>query len=131
MLGASSKNDRVEIAAKIFDRNFRADFGVGDELHALGGHLFKAAIDDVLFELELGNAVAKQSADAVGFFVDRDGVAGAAELLRCGESGGAGTDDGDFFSGAMLRRLGTNPAFEESALDDVLFVLLDRDRRLR
>ena len=45
--------------------NVRADFGIGDELHALGGHLFEAAVDDVLLQLEFGNAVAQQSADAV------------------------------------------------------------------
>ena len=63
-----------------------ADLGVGDKFHALGGHLLEAAIDDVLLQLEFGDAVAEQSADAVGFFVDRDRVAGAAQLLRCRQS---------------------------------------------
>src|SRR5208282_6744405 len=112
-----------------FDRNLLAYLGSGDELHALGGHLFEATIDDVLLELEFRDAVAEQSADTVGFFVDRDGVAGTAELLRGGESGGAGTNDRNFLSGAMFRRFRPDPPFEKSALDNVFFVLLDRDRR--
>ena len=111
MLGAARQNDGVKVAAQIFDRNVRADFGVGDELHAFGGHLFEAAVDDVLFQLELGDAVAQQSADAVCFFVDRDRVSGAAKLLSRGQTCRAGTDDGDFLSRAKLRRLGTDPAF--------------------
>ena len=57
-------------------------------------------------------------------------VSGAAQLLRRGQSCRAGTDDRDFLAGAKFRRLGTDPAFEKAALDDVLFDLLDRDRRL-
>ena len=83
----------------------------------------------MLLQLEFGNAVAEQSADAVGLFIDRDRMAGAAELLRGGETRWAGADDGNFLSGAKFRRLGMNPAFEKSALDDIFFVLLDRDRR--
>ena len=39
--------------------------------------------------LEIGNAVAQQPADAVGFLEHDDGVAGARELLRAGEPGRA------------------------------------------
>jgi hypothetical protein len=130
MLGAPGQHDGVEIAAQIFDWNLAAYLGVGDELHALGGHLLEAAIDDVLFQFEFGNPVAKQSADAVGLFIHRNRVASAAELLlrRC-EAGRAGTDDGDFLSRAKFARLWVDPALEESALHDIFFVLLDRDRR--
>ena len=78
MFGAAGQNDSIEIAAQVFDMNVSSDFRVGDELHALSGHLFKAAIDDVLFEFEFRDAIAKQSANAVCFFVDRDRMAGAA-----------------------------------------------------
>ena len=67
-----------KLAAKIFDGNVSTDVRVGDELHAFGRHLFEAAIDDVLFQLEVRNAVAQQSADAICLFVDRDRMAGAA-----------------------------------------------------
>src|SRR5215831_10142264 len=58
-------------------------------------------------------------------------MSGATELLcRC-KACRTGTDNGDFLSAANLRQDRTNPAFKESALDDVLLVLFDRHRRLR
>ena len=51
--------------------------------YALGLHLLEAAVDNVLFQLEVGNAVAQQAADAVIFLIDGDRVSGAAQLLRC------------------------------------------------
>ena len=83
-----------------------------------------------LLHLEIGDAVAQQAADAVGLFEDGDGVAGARELLRGGEAGGSGTDDGDAFAGAHRRRLGLDPAFGEGAIDDGLLDVLDGDGRL-
>src|SRR5690606_30247534 len=41
----------------------------------------------VLLELEVGDAVAEQAADAIGALEDDDVVAGARELLRAGEPG--------------------------------------------
>src|SRR5690348_6763586 len=84
----------------------------------------------MLFQLELGDAVAEQPANAVCFFVDYDRVSCAAKLLGGGQSSRAGAYDGYLFPSMHLRRLGTNPAFEESALDNTLFVLLDGYRRL-
>ncbi len=59
-----------------------ADMDAVMERHALGFHLRHAAVDDVLFHLEVGNAVTKQSAGLGEFFVDMNVVAGARELLR-------------------------------------------------
>ena len=59
-------------------------------------HLLQAAVDEVLFHLEFGNAVAQQSADAVRLFVNRDPVAGAIKLLRGGQSRRARADDRNF-----------------------------------
>jgi hypothetical protein len=67
-----------------FDGNIHAHMCIGDERDSLGAHLFDAAIEDVLFQLEVGNAVAHEAADAVVLFVHGDGVAGAAQLLRGG-----------------------------------------------
>ena len=52
------------------------------------------------------------------------------QLLRRGQARGAGADDRDFLPGANVGRLGMDPAFRESAIDDGLFDLLDRHRRL-
>ena len=111
-------------------RNVLADGGVGHKFHTLGRHLLQAAIDNVLFEFKLGDAVAKQAANAVRFLIDGDSVPGTTELLGCGEAGWTRSDDGHFLAGTMFSGLGTNPSFKESAFDDVLLVLLDRHWRL-
>ena len=56
------------------------DAGLQD--HALGSHLLEAAVDQPLLELEVGNAVAEQTADAIALLEDRDGVPGTGQLLR-------------------------------------------------
>ena len=78
LLCASGKHNRIEVMPQILDGDIFAHLRAGNEFHALGGHLFQAAIDEVLLQLELRNAIAQQAADAVRFFVDGDGVSGAA-----------------------------------------------------
>jgi hypothetical protein len=43
------------------------DVRIGTEFHAFLGHLRHAPVDEVLLHLEVGNAVAEQSADAIAF----------------------------------------------------------------
>ena len=76
------------------------------------------AIEEPLFQLELGDAVAQQPADAIGALENGDRVAGAVQLLGGREAGRPGADDGDALAGAHLGRLGGDPAFVERALDD-------------
>jgi len=80
--GAAGEQQRVIIAAQLFDRDIDADVGIGAELDPLGPHLVDAPPDARLFELEVGNAIHQQSARAVGSLEDRDAVPGAVELLR-------------------------------------------------
>src|SRR5690606_31209768 len=79
------------------------------------------------FQLEVGDAVAQQAADAAAFLKYGHAVSGARQLLRAGQSGGAGADDGDFLAGAALGWLGTHPAFLPAALDDGVLDGLDAD----
>ena len=88
LLGAARQQDRVELLAQVLDRHVDADVGVGDELHAFGRHLFHAAIDGPLLHLEIGDAVAKQAADAIPLLEQRDIVSGARQLLRGGQPAG-------------------------------------------
>ncbi len=104
MLGAAGQNDGIEFAAQIFDWNLAPNLSIGNELHALGRYLLEAAIDDVFFQLEFGNAVTQQSSDAVIFLINRNRMAGAAQLLRRRQSSRARADDGNFFSAAKFRR---------------------------
>ena len=71
---------------------------------ALGLHLRDAAVDDVLFHLEVGNAVAQQAAGLGVFLEHMHVVAGARELLRAGEPRGAGADHRDLLAGLGARR---------------------------
>ncbi len=64
--------------------------GVDNELHALGAHLFQTAVDEVLLHLEIRDAIAQQTADAVGLLEYGDGVAGARQLLGSGQTRGSG-----------------------------------------
>src|ERR1700752_2770422 len=130
MLGSSGKNDRIELAAYVFDRYSFANLRVDDKRDPLSRHLLEAAVDDVLFQLEFWNPIAQQTANAVGLFVDRNGVTRAAELLCGRQSRGTGTDDCDFFTRARFCGLRPDPSLEKSPFHNVLLVLLDRHGRL-
>src|SRR5216110_3430033 len=91
---AAAEDDGVKIAAEVFDLDVKADVGAGDELDALFLHDFHAAEDDLFFELEVGDAVGEQPADAVGALKDGDVVAGFVELRGGGKTGRPGADDG-------------------------------------
>ena len=58
------------------------------------------AVEDPLLQLELGDAVAQQAADAVGALEHGDAVAGAVQLIGRGEAGRPGADDRDALAGA-------------------------------
>ena len=66
---------------------------------AFGFHLVNAAVDQVLFHFEIGNAVAHQSTDLGVFFEQMNIVAGAGELLCRRQTCRTTADDGDFLSG--------------------------------
>src|SRR5690606_30878645 len=128
ILGPAGEHDRVEVLLERLDRHVDADFGGGAEGHALGFHLHRAAVDQVLFHLEVGNAVAEQATDAVGLLEYGHGVAGAGELLRAGEPRGARAHDGHGLAGLARGRLRLDPAFLPPAIDDRALDRLDRHR---
>ncbi len=100
---AGAEDDGVELAEEVLGRIILADFGVGAEDDAFGGHLVDAALHQGLVQLHVGDAVHEQAAEAVGALKDGDPVAGAVELGGGAEAGRAGADDGDLFAGAELR----------------------------
>src|SRR6202023_2995988 len=65
MLGAARQDDGIELTTQIFDRDVVAHFCIGYKFHALGRHLLEAAVDDVLLQFELGDAITQQSTDAI------------------------------------------------------------------
>ncbi len=58
------------------------------ETHALAFHLRDAAVDQVLFHLEIGNAIAQQSAGAAFALIDVDHVTGARQLRAAARPAG-------------------------------------------
>ena len=86
MLGAAGQQNGVELRAKVFHRDVAADVRVGPEHDAFRYHLLQAAVQELLFQLEIGNAVAQQAAGAVRLFEDgdRSGRRGPAVARRPG-----------------------------------------------
>src|SRR5262249_6033297 len=79
-------------------------------------------------ELEVGDAVDQQAADAVVAVVDRDLVALAAQLLGGGETGRAGADDADAFGSLAPRLDGPHPALVPGRVGGEVFDRADGDR---
>ena len=127
-IGADREHDRVEPLAQLLGGDVDADVVAGLEGDPLGLEQVDAPVDDPLLHLEIGDAVAEQATDAIRALEHGHAMSGAVELLRRGEPGGSGADDGDAPAGAMRRRLGADPALVECAVDDRLLDLLDRDR---
>src|SRR5262245_35927923 len=81
-----------------------------------------------LFELELGDAVSQESADAVGALEHGHRVPGAIELGRCGKTCRPRADDGDTTPRTRFGRLRGDPALIKRAVDDRHLDGFDRDR---
>ena len=99
-------------------------------LTPFGRHQIDAALDDLLVQLHVGDAVHEQPADAVGAFVDGHLMAGRVQLRGAGQPGRPGPDHRHLLAGALRRGLRHDPAFLEALVDDRRFDVLDRHRRL-
>src|SRR5690606_29590850 len=82
---------RVELLLELFSGDVFANVDAGTKLDAFGFHLLDATCDQRLLQLEVGNAVGEQAADAIIAFEHRDGVSGASELLSRRHAGRART----------------------------------------
>ena len=127
MLGAAGEQHCVVVALELACRDVVADMDVAVEGHALGLHLLDAALDEVFLHLEIGDAVAEQAAGLGVLLIDMHVVAGAGELLRRGEPGGARADDRHALAGLGLRRLRPHPALGEGLVGDGAFDRFDGD----
>ena len=77
-----------------------------------------AAVNDVLLKFEVGNAVTKQSANAVVLLIHGDRVAGAAQLLCSREACGTAANYSDALASSLFGRFRTNPSLIPAALDN-------------
>ena len=99
-LGAAGERDRIvglRPAKRPARRVPTCVIAVEDD--ALGLHLLDAALDLMLFELEVGDAIAQQAAGLGVLLVDMHLVADAGELLRAGKARRARADDRDPLAG--------------------------------
>ena len=87
--GAAGEHHRVEAFGDALDRHADADMRAVMKHHALGFHLRDAPRDVVLLHLEVRNAVGEQPAGAGELLEQMHLMAGARELLRAGQAGGA------------------------------------------
>ncbi len=111
LAGAHAEANRVELAAQLGGGDVAADVHARLEPHALPRHLLQAAVDDPLLELEIGNAIAQQAADAVVLLEEHRLVAGPIDLLGGGQAGGAGADDRHPLARPRGGQDGLDPAF--------------------
>jgi hypothetical protein len=107
----------------------RADQHAGAEGDALGFHLRHARSIRRLVHLEVGDAVAQQAADAAVLLEHRHVVAGARQLLRGGQAGRAGADDGDLLAGLGRRLRHTQPISQPLSMMACSIDLMPTGRR--
>ena len=100
------------------------------ECDTLRRHLVHPSLDDLLFQLELGDAQPQQAAYVVCPLVDGDRVAAPVELLCRGESRGPGAHYGDALARAVAGRLGDDPSLVPATVGDGLLDVLDGHRVL-
>ena len=128
---AGAEDDGVEVRHELLGGDVFADFGVAAEGDAFALEQADAAHDDFVFiELHVWDAIHEQAAGTVGALEDGDPVAGFVELSSGAQARGSGADDGDFFTGAGLGRLGEHPAFFPAVIDDGDLDVFDGHRRV-
>src|SRR5699024_4505198 len=93
----ASKRDRSSEALGV--RADPSDVHPGAEPGALGAHLLQPALEVALLELELGDPVAQQPAEAVVALEHHHGVPGTGQLLGGGQPRRSGADHGDGAAG--------------------------------
>src|SRR5688572_8237218 len=125
---AAGEQHRIVVVTQTTRGHVHADVDAGTEHHAFDLHHREAAIEMALLHLELGDAVAEQTADAIRLLEHRDRVAGAIELIGRREARRTRSDDGDLLPGPGGRRTRRHPALVPGAIDDRGLDRLDRDR---
>ena len=88
--------------------------------HAFGLHLSDPLINQGFFKLEVWDTIAQQAADTIIFFKHSDGVTCTCELLRARQACWARTNHRNGFTGFVSGRLGHNPAFGPSFVNNCM-----------
>ena len=128
--GPAGQHHRIEVVLQFLGGDVGADIHTRPELGSLGLHLGQAAVEMALLHLELGDAVAQQTADAVGPLEHHHPMTGAGQLLGRGQAGRTRPHHGHAVAGAGRGGLGHDPALGPGPVDDLDLDLLDGHREL-
>src|SRR5690606_30462417 len=123
---AAAIEHRVIFLEQFRDRLVHADIDAAMERDAFAFQLRHAAVDMILLDLEVGNAVAHQSAGLAFTLIDVNLVASAAKLLGRSHSRRSGADDGYALAGLHGSRGRLHVTQLPSLIADGLFDALDR-----
>jgi len=107
---------RVVVVQQVTGRQILACLDLREKLYSLFLHQADAPVDNVLLQLEIRDAVAKQSPYAVGFLQHRHRMPEAVQPLGSGQPRGPRADYYDALVGANRRRSGHHPTLLETSL---------------
>ncbi|GAB1411338.1 hypothetical protein MASR1M97_00740 [Candidatus Desulfobacillus denitrificans] len=106
---AGGEQHGVELLLQLRHRDLSlavADLGAGAHLHAEAQGVVQLDVEGVARQAELGNAVAQHAARALLALEDHHVVAEQREVVRRGDAGRPGADDGDALAGGRIQALG-------------------------
>ena len=128
LTGSHRQADAVEHLPQITSGNILAHVYARLKLDSFGFELLKPAVDDVFSQLEVGNAVAQETADPLIGLKDDHVMSCSSQLLSGRETRRTGADDGHALARLFGWSLWRNPALLESSLDDLVLDVPDEDR---
>ena len=129
-LAAARQQHRIEVVHQRLHGQVHAHMRVGHKRHALLAHLPDAPVEQVFLQLEVGNPIAHQPADAVVLLIHRHRVAGPAQLLCGGQSRRPAAHHRNAAAAVVLGRLGQDPSLVPRAVHNAALDQLDGDGRL-
>ena len=127
--GTGSNNDGVVTLAQLLPGDVHPNVDAGPESRPLGLHLGKPLVNMLLFHLEIGNSVAKQSTNTVITIKNGHGVTDSSELLSRCQTRWPTAHYGNSLTRESLRRVRGDIATSPRLVDDGNLNLLDGDRR--
>ena len=104
-----------------------AHIGTGHEFNALSCHQVETALNDLLVELHIGDAVHQQATNAIRSFQHLDAVARFVELIGSCQARRSGTDDHHFLACPAGGWFWLDPSFGKATVNNGVFNVLDRD----
>jgi len=125
---ATGEEDCVKLRDQGLRVNVRTDILASQESDSFSRHFVDPALDDMLVEFHVRNAILEQPPDPIGALVDGDAMSDFVQLVGCGESRRTRTDDRDAFAGPCRWGSRNDPPFGPPPVDDRIFNILNRHR---